>query len=452
MRSGTVKREQKHGKERIGARPTQAAPVRRASNMLSPTRRRAAALWACALLGCLPTARAFSASLALRGAAFLGCIYRAHATLGVDKEVVDSVLVFDGRAVTTGLSGDDDAYMCLRAAIAEVLTEGTSSAVGGDTLVGDATPWVSTVEAMAYQDSEGEQDSKVTFSISMNGIDAETVLDDLTKAAVDTTNLMAQLNLCGWPYDAIDKKNTNHVLRTETFQRATGASVGAVVSSALVLDGFSAKQFNYDFVAVQRFKSVVASILSATFFQIDNVLAEELPGQEVMIRFDVAVHAWPIGAVILETKEAVAQELKNALVDGQVEAALTLYAVECKCVLEYGVLNVGESDLKIDEVTMDGTHVITSPPVPCTDCGGGDDDDDDDLGAGARIAIAMAAVFCFLGGGLASFMYISRRNKFNGCLSPAKRRISGFTGSADLELRPVDPTQKNEVRPARDVV
>ena len=199
------------------------------------------------------------------------------------------------------------------------------------------------------------------------------------------------------------------------------------------------------------FKSC-ASILSASKLQIDNILAEELLGHPVMIRFDVAVHAWPIGAVILETKEAVAQELKNALVDGQVEAALTLYAANCNCVLEYGVLNVDASDLKIDEVTMDGTHVITSPPVPCTDCGGGDDDDDDDLGAGARIAIALAAVFCFLGGGLASFLYISRRNKFNGCLSPAKRRISGFTGSADLELRPVDPTQKKEVRPARDVV
>jgi len=49
-------------------------------------------------------------------------------------------------------------------------------------------------------------------------------------------------------------------------------------------------------------------------------------------------------------------------------------------------------------------------------------------------------------------LYIGRRNKFNGCLSPTKRRISGFTGSADLELRPVDPTQKEEVRPARDVV
>ena len=422
--------------------------MRRASNMLSTARRRAALIWACALLGCLPTARAFSPSPALRGAAFLGWLYRAYATEGVAKQIVDSGLVFDGGAVASGLSDNDDALQCLRAAIAAVLTTGTG------TVAGDAAPWVNTVAATSYTDSDSAMDevSKVTFSISMKGIDAQTVLDDLMNAAVDTTNLMDQLNLCGWPFDAIDKKNTNHVLRTETFQRASVASVGAVVSSALVLDGFSAKQFNYDFVAVQRFKSVVASILSATFFQIDNVLAEELPGQEVMIRFDVAVHAWPIGAVILETKEAVAQELKNALVDGQVEAALTLYAVECKCVLEYGVLNVGESDLKIDEVTMDGTHVITSPPVPCTDCGGGDDDDDDDLGAGARIAIALAAVFCFLGGGLASFLYISRRNKFNGCLSPAKRRISGFTGSADLELRPVDPTQKEEVRPARDVV
>ena len=355
--------------------------------MLSPARRRAAALWWCALLCCLPTARAFSPSQVLRGAAFLGCIYRAHATLGVDKEIVDSALVFDGGAVASGLSDNNDAVQCLRAAIAEVLTKGIAR--GG----GDAAPWVNTVEATAYRDSEGEQDSKVTFSISMSGIDAQTVLDDLMSAAVDTTNLIAQLNLCGWPYDAIDKKNTNHVLRTETFQRATVASVGAVVSSALVFDGFSARQFNADSVARFKFIQVVASILSASTLQIDNVLAEELLGHPVMIRFDVAVHAWPIGAVVLETKEAVAQELKNALVDGQVEAALTLYAVDCKCVLEYGVLNVEESDLKIDEVTMHGTHVITSPPVPCTDCGGGDDDDDD-LGAGARIAIAMAAVLC----------------------------------------------------------
>ena len=414
--------------------------------MLSPARRRAAALWACALLGCLPTARAFSPILALRAAAFLGCLYRAYATPGVAKEIVDSALVFDNGEVASGLKNNDDAVQCLRAAIAAVLTTGTGS------VAAEGIPWVSNVVATVYTDTAMEQDSKVTFSISMKGIDAQTVLDDLTTAAVDTTSMMAQLNQCGWPFDAIDKKNTDHVLQTETFQRAAEASVGAVVSSALVFDNFGARTFNDDSVAVLRFKDIVASILTASTLQIDNVLAEELQGQPVMVRFDVAVHAWPIGAVVLETKAAVAQELKNALVDGQVEAALTLYAANCNCVLEYGVLNVEESDLKIDEVTMDGTHVITSPPVPCTDCGGGDDDDDDDLGTGARIAIALAAVFCFLGGGLASFLYISRRNKFNGCLSPAKRRISGFTGSADLELRPVDPTQKNEVRPARDVV
>ena len=418
--------------------------------MLSHARRFAVAVWACALLGCLPIGLAFSPSPALRGATFLGCIYRAHATLGVDTEVVDSVLVFDGRAVATGLSGDDDAYMCLRAAIAEVLTEGTSSAVGGETLVGDATPWVSTVEAMAYQDSEGEQDSKVTFSISMNGIDAETVLDDLKKAAVDTTNLMAQLNLCGWPFDAIDAEETGKILPTQTFQRSTVATPGAVISSALVFDGFGARNFNADSVAVLRFKDVVADILSASPLQIDNVVAEEYSANpSAMVRFDVAIHAWPIGSVILEEPDKVTQELKNALVDGQVEAALLLHATDCDCVLAVGVLNVDASSDKIDEITMKGSHGITSPPVACTDC---DDDDDDDLGAGARIAIALAAVFCFLGGGLASFLYISRRNKFNGCLSPAKRRISGFTGSADLELRPVDPTQKEEVRPARDVV
>jgi len=394
---------------------------------------------------------------ALRAAAFLGGVYCAHATLGVDKEIVDSALVFDGDAAASGLSDNNDAVQCLRAAIAAVLTTGTGS------VAGDATPWVNTVAATSYADSRGEQDSKITFSISMTGIDAQTVLDDLTDAAVATTNLMAQLTLCAWPFGAVDAEETDHVLQTETFQRAAVASVGAVVSSALVFDGFTAEKFNADSVALLRFRDVTASILSASTLQIDNVLAEDYyHGADLalhtggpsgaMVRFDVAVHAWPIGAVVLETKNAVAQELKDALVDNQLTAALTLYAVECKCVLEYGVLNVGESDLKIDEVTMDGTHVITSPPVPCTDCGGGDDDDDDDLGAGARIAIALAAVFCFLGGVLATVLYIGRRNKFNGCLSPAKRRISSFTGSADLELRPVDPTQKEEVRPARDVV
>ena len=394
---------------------------------------------------------------ALRAAAFLGGVYCAHATLGVDKEIVDSALVFDGDAAASGLSDNNDAVQCLRAAIAEVLTKGTGSEAG------DATPWVSTVAATSYTDSRGEHDSKITFSISMTGIDAQTVLDDLTDAAVATTNLMAQLTLCAWPFGAIDAEETDHVLQTETFQRAAVASVGAVVSSALVFDGFTAEKFNADSVALLRFRDVTASILSASTLQIDNVLAEDYyHGADLalhtggpsgaMVRFDVAVHAWPIGAVVLETKNAVAQELKDALVDNQLTAALTLYAVDCDCVLAYGVPNVPASDAKIDEVTMDGTHVITSPPVPCGDDCGGDGDDDDDLGAAARIAIALAAVFCFLGGVLATVLYIGRRNKFNGCLSPAKRRISGFTGSADLELRPVDPTQKEEVRPASDVV
>ena len=413
--------------------------------MLTPARRCAAALWACALVGCLPTARAFSPSLALRGAAFLGCLYRAYATEGVDKEIVDSALVFDNGEVASGLKNNDDAVQCLRAAIAEVLTKGTGS------VAAEGIPWVSNVVATVYTDTAMEQDSKVTFSISMTGIDAQTVLDDLTKAAVETTNMMAQLNSCDptWPYGEPDAEQTRHVLETQTFQRAGVASVGAVISSALVFDGFGARNFNADSVAVLRFKDVVADILSASPLQIDNIVAEEyINNPSAMVRFDVAVHAWPIGSAILETKEAVAQELKDALVDGQVDAALLLHAPDCDCVLAVGVLNVDASSAKIDEITMEGSHGITSPPVACTDC----DDDEDDLGAGARIAIALAAVFCFLGGALASFLYISRRNKFNGCLSPAKRRISGFTGSADLELRPVDPTQKEEVRPARDVV
>ena len=393
---------------------------------------------------------------ALRAAAFLGGVYCAHATLGVDKEIVDSALVFDGDAAASGLSDNNDAVQCLRAAIAEVLTKGTGSEAG------DATPWVSTVAATSYTDSRGEHDSKITFSISMTGIDAQTVLDDLTDAAVDTTNLMAQLNDCAWPFDAINMEETDHVLQTETFQRAAVASVGAVVSSALVFDGFTAEKFNADSVALLRFRDVTASILSASTLQIDNVLAEDYyHGADLalhtggpsgaMVRFDVAVHAWPIGAVVLETPDAVAQVMLNAVVDGRAAGLLVGFAATCDCVLAAGVLNVRASQEKIDLLTLDGTHVVTSPPVPCTDCGGSDDEEED-LSSAAKIAIALAAIFCFLGGVLATALYVSRQNKFNGCLSPAKRRISSFTGSAELELRPADPIQKEEVRPAKDVV
>ena len=393
---------------------------------------------------------------ALRAAAFLGGVYCAHATLGVDKEIVDSALVFDGDAAASGLSDNNDAVQCLRAAIAEVLTKGTGSEAG------DATPWVSTVAATSYTDSRGEHDSKITFSISMTGIDAQTVLDDLTDAAVDTTNLMAQLNDCAWPFDAIDAEETDHVLQTETFQRAAVASVGAVISTALVLDRFGARNFNDDSVAVLRFKDLAAGILSASTLQIDNILAEDYHddpsvahsatiAQGATIRFDVAVHAWPIGAVVLETPDDLAQVMLNAVVDGRAAGLLVGFAATCDCVLAAGVLNVRASQEKIDLLTLDGTHVVTSPPVPCTDCGGGDDEEED-LSSAAKIAIALAAIFCFLGGVLATVLYIGRRNKFNGCLSPAKRRISSFTGSAELELRPADPIQKEEVRPAKDVV
>ena len=135
--------------------------MRRAGNMLSTAQRRAALIWACALLGCLPTARAFSPSLALRAAAFLSCFYRAYATEGVDKQIVDSAVVFDGGAVASGLAGNDDAVQCLRAAIAAVLTTGAGTVAG-------ETPWVNTVVATAYTDSDSAfyQVSKVTFSIS----------------------------------------------------------------------------------------------------------------------------------------------------------------------------------------------------------------------------------------------------------------------------------------------
>ena len=323
-------------------------------------------------------------------------------------------------------------------------------------------PWVYTVAATSYADSRGEQDSKITFSISMTGIDAQTVLDDLTDAAVDTTNLMAQLNDCAWPFDAIDAEETDHVLQTETFQRAAVASVGAVISTALVLDRFGARNFNDDSVAVLRFKDLAAGILSASTLQIDNILAEDYHddpsvahsatiAQGATIRFDVAVHAWPIGAVVLETPDDLAQVMLNAVVDGRAAGLLVGFAATCDCVLAAGVLNVRASQEKIDLLTLDGTHVVTSPPVPCTDCGGGDDEEED-LSSAAKIAIALAAIFCFLGGVLATVLYIGRRNKFNGCLSPAKRRISSFTGSAELELRPADPIQKEEVRPAKDVV
>ena len=256
--------------------------------------------------------------------------------------------------------------------------------------------------------------------------------------------------------------------------------MGAVVSSALVFDGFTADSFNADSVAVEKFKDVAAGILGASLIQIDNILAEDFNHlnaarsgsveRGATIRFDLAVHAWPINAVVLEN-QAVAEVMLDALApvcsittgttcsadadcptgetctDGLAAGLLLGFASTCDCVLAaWASCTDSASKEKIDIQTLGGTHVVTSPPVPCANCGGGGDDDDDDLDAGARIAIALAAVFCFLGGVLATMLYISRMNKFNGCLSSAKRRIGAFTGSADLELRPNGPDpQEDEV-------
>ena len=197
--------------------------------------------------------------------------------------------------MATGLESDDNAVQCLRAAIAAVLT------TGNGTVLGLGVPFVSRLKATAYTDSGGEQDSKVTFSVSMKGIDAQTVLDELTNAAVETTNMMAELTSCAWPFGDIDAEETDHVLQTETFQRATVATVGAVVSSALVFDGFTADSFNADSVAVEKFKDVAAGILGASLIQIDNILAEDFNHlnaarsgsveRGATIRFDLAVHA-----------------------------------------------------------------------------------------------------------------------------------------------------------------
>ena len=83
-------------------------------------------LWACAYW--LPP-RERSRILALRAAAFPGCLYRAYATPGVAKEIVDSALVFDNGEVASGLKNNDDAVQCLRAAAR--FTTGTGSVAAG---------------------------------------------------------------------------------------------------------------------------------------------------------------------------------------------------------------------------------------------------------------------------------------------------------------------------------
>ena len=140
--------------------------------------------------------------------------------------------------------------------------------------------------------------------------------------------------------------------------------------------------------------TVVADVLRAATVQIDNVVAVNFYGLDEgndgvdaihsgtvargsVIHFDVAIHYWPAGATVLETPEAIAQALLDALVAPTPTAfqkALDIYGTDPQfcdgCVLSSGVLNVAASQFYIDEVTMDGSHAVTSPPVPCTaNCG-----------------------------------------------------------------------------------
>ena len=304
---------------------------------------------------------------------------------------------------------------------------------------------MSRLKATAYTDSGGEQDSKVTFSVSMKGIDAQTVLDELTNAAVETTNMMAELTSCAWPFGDIDAEETDHVLQTETFQRATVATVGAVVSSALVFDGFTADSFNADSVAVEKFKDVAAA-LGASLIQIDNILAEDF------------------NHLNAARSEAQSEARRSALTSPSTRGPSTLWSSSARSrgrgharspwppyVPSPRGQPVADADCPTGKLVLTGCGGLLSALLDLRlrprrgrlrRPGEGEDRHSTlggthgDLAARAlrktrrrrrrrrprrraRIAIALAAVFCFLGGVLATMLYISRMNKFNGCLSSA---------------------------------
>ena len=371
------------------------------------------------------------------------CFAAAAATQGVPLEIVLSAVVFDGTA-TMDLNGpDNDAVQCLRAAIVAVLREEYSSA------------FVSGVTATSYV-ADGSTNTKVTFRVADKGINAEYVRDDLLSAVVESSNsdsnLMLALGDC-WPYDDIDAEAASHVLQTETYRRAGFADVGAVVSSAVVMDGFTASYFNADAVSVAQFGIVIADVLRAATVQIDNVAAVNFYGLDEgngldaihsgtvargsVIHFDVAIHYWPAGATVLETPEAIAQALLDALVAPTPTAfqkALDLYGTDPQfcdgCVLSSGVLNVAASQFYVDEVTMDGSHAVTSPPVPCTaNCGGGGDDDDG-LDEGEAAAVAIFVILAVVGvAGLTFWLY--RSNKLRECC-PAEE-VEASAGELELD-------------------
>ena len=381
--------------------------------------------------------------MARRVATLLSCCFAAvAATQGVPLEIVLSAVVFDGTA-TMDLNGpDNDAVQCLRAAIVAVLREEYSSA------------FVSAVTATSYV-ADGSTNTKVAFRVAAPGINAEYVRNDLLSAVVESSNsdseLMLALGDC-WPYDKINAEAASHVLQTETYRRAGFADVGAVVSSAVVMDGFTASYFNADAVSVAQFGVVIADVLRAATVQIDNVAAVNFYGLDEgndgpihsgtvargsVIHFDVAIHYWPAGATVLETPEAIAQALLEALVNPTPTAfqkALDTYGTDPQfcdgCVLSSGVLNVAASQFYVDEVTMDGSHAVTSPPVPCTaNCGGGGDDDDG-LDEGEAAAVAIFVILAVVGvAGLTFWLY--RSNKLRECC-PAEE-VEASAGELELD-------------------
>ena len=378
----------------------------------------------------------------------VGWLASAAATQGVPLEIVESALVFDSTA-TMSLNDDSDAKQCLRWAVRASLRATYSEA------------FLSLPEATSYVYDIGETDTKVSFSISLGGINAEYVRDDLESAVVEPSTgpsqLMANLENCSlpdgtrtsWPYDDIDADATSHVLQTETYRRASFADVGAVVSSAVVLGGLRPPNFNADEVAITQFGIVIAGALQAATVQIDNIVAEEYKPPSIQddddppvpvlddglttIRFDVAIHYWPVGATVLETPEAIAQALKTAISDGSLQSNLDFYAGPqfcASCVLRDATVNVELSYVKIDELTLDEPHAVA---VPCTaNCGGGGGggDDDDGLDEGEAAAVAIFVILAVVGvAGLTFWLY--RSNKLRECC-PAEE-VEASAGELELD-------------------
>ena len=378
----------------------------------------------------------------------MGWLASAAATQGVPLVIVESALVFDSTA-TMSLNDDSDAKQCLRWAVRASLRATYSEA------------FLSLPEATSYVYDIGETDTKVSFSISLGGINAEYVRDDLESAVVEPSTgpsqLMANLENCSlpdgtrtsWPYDDIDADATSHVLQTETYCRASFADVGAVVSSAVVLGGLRAHNFNADEVAITQFGIVIAGALQAATVQIDNIVAEEYKPPSIQddddppvpvlddglttIRFDVAIHYWPVGATVLETPEAIAQALKTAISDGSLQSNLDFYAGPqfcASCVLRDATVNVELSYVKIDELTLDEPHAVA---VPCTaNCGGGGggDDDDDGLDEGEAAAVAIFVILAVVGvAGLIFWLY--RSNKLRECCP--SEEVEASAGELELD-------------------